>query len=141
MYVLRESFIQAFQQLTANKLRSFLSLLGIMIGIFCIIAVKSAVDSLEDNVRRSFSKLGNDVIYVTKLPWNENPDDNYWKYARRPNVGAAEYNTISQNVKSAKITTYSFFCGQTTAKFEKNSVERAFGVAVTSEYDEFHTLE
>lgn len=52
----------------ANKLRSFLEfLLGVTIGIFCIIGVKSAVNSLEDNIRNSMSKLGNDVIYIDKF--------------------------------------------------------------------------
>ena len=59
-----ESIVQALQQLYANKLRSFLSLLGITIGIFCIIGVLAAVDSLEDNVRGSIDKLGDDVIYI-----------------------------------------------------------------------------
>ena len=49
--VIIESISQAVQQLVGNKLRSFLSLLGITIGIFCIIGVFSAVDSLENNIR------------------------------------------------------------------------------------------
>jgi len=65
--ILSEGAAQAWQQLIANKLRSFLSLLGITIGIFCIIGVKSAVNSLEDNIRGSLSKLGNDVIYLDKF--------------------------------------------------------------------------
>ena len=141
MYVLRESFRQAFQQLMTNKLRSFLSLLGIMIGIFCIIAVKSAVDSLEDNVRRSFSKLGNDVIYISKMPWNENPNENFWKYSRRPNPSYADFKNLTENLTSAKSVVYSLFVSATTLKYRKNSVEGAFGVAVTEDYDNFHSLE
>ncbi len=141
MYVLKESFLQAFHQLMANKLRSFLSLLGIMIGIFCIIAVKSAINSLEDNVRRSFDKLGNDVVYVTKLPWNEDPDENYWKYARRPTPGFNEYKTMADNLETAKLVTYSFFTGRKTVKYGNNNIEGALCVAVTSDYDEFHNLE
>ncbi len=141
MYVLRESFIQAFQQLMANKLRSFLSLLGIMIGIFCIIAVKSAVDSLEDNVRRSFSKLGNDVIYISKMPWTEDPQENFWKYSRRPNPSFGDFKNLSENLASAKSIVYSLFVSTTTLKYRKNSVEGAFGVAVTEDYDNFHSLE
>ena len=60
--VIYESIVQAFQQLNGNKLRSFLSSLGITIGIFCIISVLSAVDSLEDNVSASFEQLGTDVF-------------------------------------------------------------------------------
>ncbi|MBL7818165.1 MAG: ABC transporter permease [Saprospiraceae bacterium] len=141
MYVIRESFRQAFQQLMTNKLRSFLSLLGIMIGIFCIIAVKSAVDSLEDNVRRSFSKLGNDVIYISKMPWNENPDENFWKYSRRPNPSLTDFRNLSEHLTTAKSVVYSLFINFTTLKYRKNTVERAFGVAVTDDYDNFHSLE
>ena len=50
--VIIESISQAVQQLVGNKLRSFLSLLGITSGIFCIIGVFSAVDSLENNIRK-----------------------------------------------------------------------------------------
>jgi len=45
--IIYESIVQALQSLSGNKMRTFLSLLGIVIGIFCIIAVKSAVDSLQ----------------------------------------------------------------------------------------------
>ena len=141
MYVLRESFIQAFQQLVGNKLRSFLSLLGIMIGIFCIIAVKSAVDSLEDNVRSSFDRLGNDVLYVSKFSWAEDPGQNFWKYARRPNPSINDYKVLTTNVPSAKAVTFSTFINRTTAKFGKNSVDRAVVFAVTEDYDNFHNLE
>jgi len=77
--VLNEALRQAMDSLFANKLRTFLSLLGITIGIFCIIAVKSAVDSLEQNIKDGFNELGSDVIYLDKMPWNEDPDQNYWK--------------------------------------------------------------
>ncbi len=67
--IIAESFAQAFHQLWSNKLRSFLSLLGILIGIVCIIGVLAAVDSLEANIRGSFDKLGDDVLYVQKISW------------------------------------------------------------------------
>lgn len=66
--IIIESIRQALQQLQGNRLRSFLSLVGISIGIFCIIGVLSAVDSLEDNIRGSMDKLGNDILYVKKWP-------------------------------------------------------------------------
>ena len=83
--ILYEGAAQAWQQLLANKLRSFLSLLGVTIGIFCIIGVKSAVNSLEDNIRGSMAKLGNDVVYIEKFSWGEDPGENFWKWMRRPN--------------------------------------------------------
>ncbi|HQU55634.1 MAG TPA: ABC transporter permease, partial [Saprospiraceae bacterium] len=69
--ILIGSITQAFQQLASNKMRSFLSLLGILIGILCIILILSAVDSLQANIEQSFEKLGRDVLYVDRFPWNE----------------------------------------------------------------------
>ena len=75
----RESILFAFNALIVNKLRTFLSLLGISIGIFTIITVFTIIDSLERNVQQSVQKLGNDVIYVQKWPWAFGSDYPWWK--------------------------------------------------------------
>lgn len=63
-----EACFLALQQLLGNKLRTLLSLLGITIGIWCVIMVFSAVDSLEYSIRKSFEQLGDDVLYVNTMP-------------------------------------------------------------------------
>ena len=131
-----ESIRQAFQELTGNKLRSFLSLLGITIGIFCIIGVQSAVDSLESNVRGSLEELGDDMIFIQKMPMFENPHENYWKYLRRPNPSYADYKNLKEKVKTAKAVDYHIRIGFKTAKYRSNTVEGAFVRAVTHEFDE-----
>ena len=132
--ILYESFDQAFHQLRANKLRSFLSLLGITIGIFCIIAVMSAVDSLEDNIKGSFEQLGNDVIYISKLPWAEDPGQSYWKYFQRPVPSYEDYQVIKTRVKTAAEVSLLVRIGSRTVKYRSNSVEGAFVMAATYEY-------
>ncbi|HQU60459.1 MAG TPA: ABC transporter permease, partial [Saprospiraceae bacterium] len=97
--VVFEAMAQAFQQLRSNPLRSFLSLLGISIGIFCIIGVLSAVDSLEDNVRGSLEKLGNDVVYVKKWPWAD-ASGAWWKYIKRPNPDYDDYEAVQAKAKT-----------------------------------------
>ena len=81
-----ESLVMAIQAVTVNRLRAMLSLLGITIGIFAIIAVFTIVDSLETNIRESLNSLGSDIIYVQKWPWA--PEDGeefaWWKYMNRP---------------------------------------------------------
>ena len=64
-----ESFRFAWHAIVSNKLRTFLSLLGVTIGILAVITVFTIVDSLEKNVRDSINKLGSDVIYIQKWPW------------------------------------------------------------------------
>lgn len=139
--VLSEGAAQAWQQLVANKLRSFLSLLGVTIGIFCIIGVKSAVDSLEDNIRSSMATLGNDVIYVEKFSWEEDPGDNYWKWMRRPNFTFAEYEVLEEKLKNADMVGYWQFLGAKTAKWHSSSVERTFLLGLTEHCGELFHLE
>jgi len=52
--LLSESLSMALKELTGNKLRTFLSLAGITIGIFCIISVLTVIDSFENQIRSSF---------------------------------------------------------------------------------------
>ncbi|MBR9920173.1 MAG: ABC transporter permease [Bacteroidetes bacterium] len=139
--IIYESFAQAFQQLRANKLRSFLSLLGITIGIFCIIGVQSAVDSLENNIRGSIEKLGDDVLYIQKMPWNEDPGQNFWKYQRRPNPNFEDYEVIREKVESAGLADYHVFIGEKTIKWNSSSVEGAFTLAVTFDCADLFKME
>jgi putative ABC transport system permease protein len=129
-----ESIVQALQALNANRLRSFLSLLGITIGIFCIIGVLAAVDSLEDNVRGSINKLGDDVIYVQKLSWAEDPGANYFKFLRRPSMAHSEYLAIKKRVRNLDDVAYQVGVGGRTLKWRSNSVQGGYLLAVSPEY-------
>lgn len=139
--ILSEGAAQAWQQLMANKLRSFLSLLGITIGIFCIIGVKSAVNSLEDNIRGSMAKLGNDVIYIQKFSWGEDPGDNFWKWMRRPNFSFGEFEALKERLKLADKVGYWRFLGAKTAKWHSSNVENSYFIGATQDCYELFQLE
>ena len=124
-----------------NKLRTFLSLLGVTIGIFCIIAVKSAVDSLQNNIVSGFNELGTDVIYIDKMPWNENPDENYWKYARRPDPSFSDYEMITKKSKLAEAAAFTVFTGGRTIKYKSNSISNAFIMGSTYEYEQIQSVD
>jgi len=135
-----ESLQQALGSLRGNKLRTFLSLLGITIGIFCIITVKSAVDSLQANIVQGFNELGSDVIYLDKMPWNEDPGENYWKYAKRPDASYEDYIAIKKKSKLTENTSYTIFTGGRTVKHLTNSVSNAFIMGSTFEYASIQNL-
>ncbi|MBK9150726.1 MAG: ABC transporter permease [Saprospiraceae bacterium] len=135
-----ESLRQAKDALTGNKLRTFLSLLGITIGIFCIIAVKSAVDSLQKNIEDGFSELGSDVIYIDKQPWNEDPGQNYWKYARRPNPSYDDFLALQKRSKLAVQSAFTVFTGGRIIKYINESVSNAFIMGPTYHYPEIQPL-
>jgi len=139
--ILSEGAIQAWQQLIANKLRSFLSLLGVTIGIFCIIGVKSAVDSLETNIRGSMDKLGNDVIYIEKFSWGEDPGKNFWKWMRRPNFSFSEYEVLRERLQNAEMVGYWQYLGSKTVKWQSSSVERVFTLGVTEDCNDLFHME
>ncbi len=99
-----ESLVMAFQTLNGNRLRSSLTLLGITIGIFAIIAVFTAVDSLEINIRKSISTLGDNVVYIQKWPWAPPEGEEeypWWKYLNRPLVTMKENTYIREHSKLA----------------------------------------
>jgi len=103
----RESFLFAYDALRQNKLRTLLSLLGVTIGIFTIIAVFSAVDILRNNLQSSVDKLGNNSVYIGKWPWVMN-DENFpwWKYMQRPTVRLNEFDDVVTRSQTAKAISY-----------------------------------
>lgn len=98
----RESLALTIQQLWANKLRSFLSLLGITIGIFSIISILTAVDALKNNINSSISSLGNNVLVVAKWPWSFSFEDYpWWRYFQRPEVNYRDFTHVDARMNNA----------------------------------------
>jgi putative ABC transport system permease protein len=137
--VLSESIRQAMAQLTGNKLRTFLSLLGISIGIFCIIGVLSAVASLEDSVQGSFAKLGEDIVYVDKWPWKDNSGD-WWEYFQRPHPDHDDYERLKELMPTASAINYSTEPGRKVVKYNRTAVEGADVLVTTFEMDRMYNI-
>lgn len=74
LYELTESLRIAFAQIRANKLRSALTALGVIIGIVAVTLMGTAINGIDVGVDRSFSGFGDDVLYVTKYPWVSRED-------------------------------------------------------------------
>jgi putative ABC transport system permease protein len=97
-----------FTELSANKLRTGLSIMGISIGIFCIVAVFTVVDSLKSNIQNNLSSLGNDVLYINKFAWM--PEDGakeypFWQYKARPQMKLNELKALTENIASIGFAT------------------------------------
>ncbi|MGC8802989.1 MAG: ABC transporter permease, partial [Bacteroidales bacterium] len=78
-----ESLSMAWQSVKINRLRAVLTLFGLSIGIFSIVAVFTAVDALEAGIRRNVASLGSDVLYIQKWPWTFESDYKWWEYVKR----------------------------------------------------------
>lgn len=106
--VLSETLKLTFQQLWLNKLRSFLSLFGITVGIFSIIAILTAVDALKNNINQSINSLGENILFVNKWAWTfDGPSDYpWWKYFQRPSVKFENYKYVQSKSKLAEYVTF-----------------------------------
>jgi putative ABC transport system permease protein len=106
-----ESFRFSFRAIRQNKLRSFLSVLGITIGIYCIIAVYALVHSMERSINNQFRQYGTEVLFVQKWPW-DGMGGNYpwWKYLSRPIVTPTEAQFLRDRLPAnrASAIAYSF---------------------------------
>src|ERR1700729_2236886 len=84
----------AIQELRSNKLRTFLSLLGITFGIFCIIGVLATVSSMKLAITSELASLGNHVIFIQKYENSSESEYPWWKFIKRPEVKVSEMSLL-----------------------------------------------
>lgn len=131
-----ESFRFAWQALRGNLTRTILSLLGVTVGIFAIVAVFTIVDSLERNIKESMSFIGDKVLYVQKWPWQFGEGEfAWWKYFQWPDPSYREYKFLYENLENASAVAVMDFKGNTTVKNGSNSMT-ALIQGVSYEYNE-----
>lgn len=130
-----ESLRFAFQALRSNLLRTILSLLGVTVGIFAIIAVFTIVDSLEAKIRSSMNFLGRDVLYVQKWPWEFGGEFQWWKYFQRPEPSAREFRELQRRLNGASALALMTGDESNTLKYRANSVQEVMINGVTIDYN------
>lgn len=137
-----ESFLFAWQALSSNLLRTTLSLLGVTIGIFAIIAVFTIVDSLERTIKEDISFIGDDVIYIQKFPIRfGDPNYPWWKYMMRPSNTLDEYRFLEKNVKEAQAVALLMGRRGNTAKYKSNSISDVEILGVSDTYPQITNFE
>jgi len=103
----------ALSEFRSNKLRTFLSLFGITVGIFCIIGVLATVDSLQRNVQNDIKSLGSNTIYIDK--WDYTGQIPWWKLVNRP---VPKYDEIKMLKQRSNLTKNVAFNISSTTKIE-----------------------
>ncbi len=135
-----ESFRFAISALQNNKLRTLLSLLGVTIGIFSIIAVLAAVDSLNRKITKDLSTLDKNTIYLMKMSFgpSEIPQ---WKREQFPNVKYDEYIYLKSAMTNTDQMGYQIFTKTESVKFESNTISNINIMAVSNEFIDIQGLE
>jgi putative ABC transport system permease protein len=136
-----ESGKSAFAALRSNMVRTFLSTLGITIGIFCIIMVLSIVNSLERNLQDSVDSLGKDVAIIEKWPWEFGPDYKWWQYMNRPNPTLDELEKLEEYVTLGKGMALSINLPGATVKYKNLNAENVTGMAVSQGFPDIKDFE
>ena len=139
--ILWNSFRMALQELRVNKLRTFLSLFGITIGIFCIIGVLATVDSLERKVQNDIKAFGNNTIYIDKWDYTGGgPDYPWWKYMKRPNMKVEEMRFIK--AKSQLASNFCFFVSNNVnLSYKDNILSNVNIYGITEEFTAIQTID
>lgn len=141
LHIFFQSLRLSLEELRSAKLRAFLSLLGITIGILCIISVRTAVNSLEMNIQRSFDALGLEVIYIQKWPllWTE--DYPWWKYVNRPTVNKRELELLQPRLTRAEASCLMVFSYGAKFIYQDRLVEGVTVSGVSYDYNRVKELE
>ncbi len=96
---LREAFRIALQSLWANKLRTVLTLLGVVIGVASVIAVVTLVNGANSYVTTKFASYGADVFTVSKMPAIITSSEDYQRFQKRKNILFPDYEYVEENCK------------------------------------------
>ncbi len=139
--IITSSFKMALQELWKNKLRTFLSLFGITIGIFCIIGVLAVVNSLEQNIQNEVKALGANTIYIDKWEYTGG-GQNYpwWKYINRPGPKYHELKQIMERTPTAKYAAFKIDV-QDNLDFENNRLSGVQLYGISEQFNDIQPIE
>ena len=130
----------AYHSVVVNKLRTFLSLFGITIGIFAIITVFTVLDWMESSIRENIASLGDNTIYVHKWPWGMNPDLKWWEIIKRPVPTYDEYEEVKSRLSTADEVSFAIQTN-VNVKYKNNSAESITYFSFTYGYENIRSFE
>lgn len=138
--LLKESVILALGSVMINKLRTFLTLSGITIGIFSIISVFTVLDWMEKAIRDSISSMGSNVVYIQKYPWSMGASLKWWDIIRWPAVALDDYHAMAG--RSTRTESLSLVVGHSASlSYRNNSAGGAAVAAVTDNLEKVLSFE
>jgi putative ABC transport system permease protein len=138
--LLKEGFIFAINSVFVNKLRTFLSLLGITIGIFCIISVFTVLDWMAKSIKDAISTLGDNVIYVQKRPWTFTNNIAWWDIIKWPTISKDDYQAVLNRSTKAAAVCFSALQAE-QIKYKKNVATDVTIWAATNEFVDVRSFE
>jgi len=123
---IKESFLMAMHALAAHKLRSALTLLGVLVGVFSIVVVMTAMRILQRNIESELTQLGSHTFAVQKWPgvYFGGPEG-FEKFWRRKNITMAHGRQVQERATLARSVGIEqmFWTGEVSSRYEKSTPE------------------
>jgi putative ABC transport system permease protein len=138
--IITTSLSLAIKELRNNKLRTFLSLFGVTIGIFCIIGVLATLNSLEQNIQNDVKALGTNTIYIDKWDYSGGSDYPWWKYQKRPAPKYEEMELIRKKTSAASNIAM-YMSTNRTLNYGDDALDNVNIFGVTEEFDKIQNFE
>ncbi|HWP82103.1 MAG TPA: ABC transporter permease [Bacteroidota bacterium] len=133
----KEGLQISFQAIRANKMRSVLTTLGIVIGIVSVTLMGTAIEGLNRAFNESVGKLGADVLFIQKFPWQSDED---WAVLRnRPDIRFEHAKAVERNVTLASNVTTVAGALQ-PVKYANKIIENVVVVGTDDEFDDTQNL-
>lgn len=136
----RESFLFAYNSVVVNKLRTFLSLFGITIGIVSIISVFTVFDWMEGSIRESIASLGDNTIYVEKWPWTSDANIKWWDMIKWPPPSVEDYEAVVKRSSSASAVCYTVSSSE-PVKYRGNMIGETWIMGATHDFENVRSFD
>lgn len=136
----RESFLFAYSSVVVNKLRTFLSLFGITIGIVSIISVFTVFDWMEGSIRESIASLGDNTIYVEKWPWSSDANIKWWDMIKWPPPSVEDYEAVVKRSSSASAVCYTVSSSE-PVKYRGNMIGETWIMGATHDFENVRSFD
>jgi putative ABC transport system permease protein len=136
-----ESLKFAIKSLRTNLLRTSLSLLGVSIGIFSIVAIYSAIDAMNNTIMDSMNKFGQNTLYITKFSFMGNNTVPRWKRKNFPFPTVDEYKYLQQNLSPNEVKAITFRIFMPASTLRTPGKEPITGVEIIADGAEYPAIQ
>jgi putative ABC transport system permease protein len=132
LFELREGLAISFKAIRANKVRSILTTLGIVIGVTSVVLMSTAIKGIDNAFQTGVASLGSDNLYVDKWEWF-NDDIPWWELRNRKNLDLEDFKKFQEQAKlplAVAPTVWSF----QSVKSKEKSLDGIMIEGTTDEY-------
>ena len=129
----------SFAALRANKMRSALTTIGIVIGIVTVTLMNTAINGINEAFRQNLAALGSDVLFVQRWPWMIDSHEEWVKVSRRREVSWQQYEAVAREMTLSSAIAPAAGVDR-PVKYKKRQSERVVIIGSTEQSDQTMSL-